>query len=321
MFKFILVTLLYFSWKNIILYLIDKIKWEIARAKKQKINKKIDPNELTYRQKVKKYQNYAFNEGKQKTKFYIIYLIGLIITLIATALTSLNSFVYLFILICLFIPFFIDYYLFQSFKTVIEKRDKIIDRMLNLKFARMGRVQNKGEMLDISKELEILEWEDAYTPVKLRMTIPVNFDPLQSESFLEQFNVMFGKTRAWAPDEEDKDYPGWQYEAGAVTLKAIEALPNMANWHEGYLLNDHCAWSFFPLAIGTQGGVMMKDPHTGEDVHVLGFDLAGETPKLAKKLGFYCGPELQSGVSPQVLVVGATGGGKALGLNTEIYEE
>ena len=87
-------------------------------------------------------------------------------------------------------------------------------------------------------------------------------------------------------------------------------------WDEHYIINENIAWSFFPLGLGVEGGVLLENPETGEMEHVLGLDLNGNQVKLAKKKGLTIGNELVR--SPQTLVGGQTGGGKALSLDTEI---
>lgn len=301
--------LLYTIYVPMSIFLVNLLKEELTRSfSRGRRNKKIDPDKLTYKEKVSKYWTYIKSDKTLKTKFYIIYSsMALFVT--AIGYFSIN-YPFLFILLFFLIPskFALNSIMFKACDNVIQERDKILNRMLDLKFSRMGKATKTGLLPD---ELEVLEWEESIKPTKVRMTIPVNFEPLAVDVFLLQWNVMFGDGREWAPDVTG-DEKGWDFISGFVTLKAGEPMPNMAPWSAHYVLNEKCPWSYFPLAIGVQGGILMDSPDGKSKEHILGFDFAGNAPKEGKKKGYYVGDELQSGASPMCLVVGATGGGKSV---------
>lgn len=216
---------------------------------------------------------------------------------------------------------FVGYIIFITrAKNDLAELDKLFERMMVLKRSCMGLATAKEDEPTFDTEFEVLEWDkNGLFPKRLRIMLPVTFDSLRSEEFLTRFNLAFGGDHAWAPDIEDKDFPGWQFKKGVLTLKSDDPLPDKAMWSADWLNPEYCAWSFFPLAIGTQGGTMMPDPETGEEVHIIGTDFFGEQQKLAKRNEFWCSQEILA--SPQVLIAGATGGGKSLAVDTLIYEE
>lgn len=202
------------------------------------------------------------------------------------------------------------------YKPIKNERNDFFERLYSLKRDNMGLTGDKPKdnAIDYKKEFEILEWGTNHvTPKRIRIYIPTRFDSIGSESFLEKFNLFFAAGSTWAPDRSDPNDAGWNFPAGHVTLMRMKPLPKTAAWSEKYLLNDNIAWSFFPIALGSQNGVKLVDDD-GNEEFVLGFDVAGAQSKLAKKKGLQIGNELVA--APMVLIAGGTGGGKSLSLDT-----
>lgn len=242
----------------------------------------------------------------------IIYLIGLggvVAGVMAENMTlSLSMFIFP------FLTWIAATFLYRPIK---NKREVLYERLHSLKAGRMGLVDKvrKDGFVDYNKEFQIIEWEDNYiTPKKIMITIPTKFDELSIPNFMEQFNLHFGAGTKFAPDRSTEN-PGWNFTEGQVILVRTPPLPKRAEWDEEYLFNDDIAWSFFPMALGSENGVKITD-NEGKEKFVLGFDLAGEQAKMAKKKGVQIGEEVV--LAPQVLIAGGTGGGKALSSDTPI---
>lgn len=213
----------------------------------------------------------------------------------------------------LLVPFVVAAISVSLFRPIKVKRDALYSRLYSLKRDRMGLIERGTSGIEnYDSEFEILEWKDDYiSPARMRLFLPTKFDSLAETSFTEQLNLHFGGGSKWAPDRSNPEDSGWNYTAGHVNFMHMPPLPTLAIWDEHYILNDKIAWSFFPLALGVENGVKLYNPKTGKDEYVLGFDVAGEQKKIK---GTQVGPEVVQ--SPQVLIAGGTGGGKALRSNT-----
>lgn len=251
---------------------------------------------------------------KNKIIFFSFYAIGFI--LIAIAMFTEN---YKIIPISFFLPFVAIAFSRVIYLPIKKKRKWTMDKIYSFKQDRMGLVEkvNKNELVDYSKEFEILEWhEDNISPKKIVMSIPTKFDSVGSNNFMEYFNESFGKVATWVPDKSDPENPGWNFPEFKVTLTQTEPLPDSAMWSAHYVLNEDVSWSFFPLGIGSENGVrMMKEDGSGYE-HVIGFDVNGGQTKLAKERGLAIGNEIVT--APMVLLAGGTGSGKALSVDTKI---
>ena len=146
--------------------------------------------------------------------------------------------------------------------------------------------------------------------------MPTDFDILSVDGFLESFNLVFGGNGQWIADVDDKQYSGFDFNAGVAAIKVSGKLPPMAMWSEMYLDKKDIHWSYFPLALGSENGVPIVNKETGETEHVLGFAVNSGQEKLSKKNGVQIGPEVTS--SPQILIAGGTGGGKSLSSKTAV---
>lgn len=198
---------------------------------------------------------------------------------------------------------------------IIKGREQIYRKMFEIGKSTLGLSAEYAEQPQAV--INILEWRDVLRPSKVRFEVPTTFGADSEESFLRQFNQVFGTETTWvAFNDPESGKPGWNYEEGFVTLKETPPLPTMAPWHERYVLDPNIAWSFFPIGLGVENGVELTNPETGQVENVLGFDLSGEQVNLAKKMGTKIGPEITT--SPMVLCAGGTGGGKALAVDTPV---
>lgn len=241
--------------------------------------------------------------------FWSLMGVGIVLSLIGMFTSfSMIMFGYLF-------PVIAAYYAYFASRAMLDEQRKSLQRLFDTKKASMGLVSSPSDN-NFDAEFKILKWgKDKVSFDQILLYIPTQFDQLATGSFLEKINQNFGGDTAWVADEES-DTHGWDFVGGKVTIKRTPALPGRADWNAHYLLNDRIAWSFFPLGLGTGGGVPLKNPKTGKEEHVLGFDLQGLEPKLAKKQGFDVGPEIVA--APMSLVSGGTGGGKSLAETTPV---
>lgn len=256
--------------------------------------------------------NFLIKEDKRatlgmKNKVIIIslYVIGLLATIGLSAMGNLA----LATLLTLF-PFIVAIVGNKLYAPIRKGKEEIYERIMSVKRDSMGLANRKGDAT-FDTEFEVTEWKDYFTPVKLKLFIPTNFDSLREEEFLQKFNQFLGAGSRWAPDRSNPEDQGWNYTKGHVNLMHMPPLPTKAMWNERYLLNDSIAWSFFPLALGVENGVKLHNDETDEDEFVLGFDVAGAQSKMK---GVQVGDEVQQ--APMSLVSGGTGGGKSLSVDT-----
>lgn len=245
-----------------------------------------------------------FLPGQDRFYLISIYLFGLTLSLVSD-FTQKPSF-FLMSIAVFFVSIF--YSLITSRKP-LENRDKL--------FRKMAEVASSGLGLDKKKALEdpysivnVTKWANPLQPTEIKFPIPMTFDHFAGPSFIEKFNQFFGRSYTWVTNGDE----GWDYEENIVTLTAVAPLPNKAPWSEHYVLTKGIAPSFFPIALGSENGVEIPNPHrNGEVENVLGFDVQGT---MMNSKEFKVGPEISA--SPQGLVGGGTGGGKAAAITTPI---
>lgn len=327
MIQSLLVSVLMYVFFFVIVYsALTMITRLIKRKFRERMRIKIDSRKLqekTLTKKIMRAIMFTIKEDKRNTKgiknrtiFFSIYLIGLLLS-IGMAFMNKVGFVLVFSLIFYLAIIIFSYY---STKNLFIERDKVLDKIYTIKQRRMGLVEKplRNEAINYDSEFKVTEWDKDYVhPKRIIMSIPVDFDQLACNSFLEQFSLYFGTQGAhWVPDRANKEHPGWDFVGGYAALMKTDPLPLRADWSEKYLLNDRVSWSFFPIALGSENGITLVDPKTKKETHLLGFDLAGTERKLAKKKGFQIGDELVA--APMVLIAGGTGGGKALECDTPV---
>lgn len=285
----------------------ETIKNRMSQGKRRLIRQTKDSKiELSFKQRVKLEKNFGLKEyskKKEMKKFYI----GI---MIFPALISLFN-VYVGIFFAIIFPYI--YYLFNHSKIKQELNDRhiMLERMITFKQRKMGLINSQSNIYDYGSEFQFLEWGEDLKPTKLRIFLPVTFDPLGSTRFIGDFSIAFGRGRPFELDLEDKECPGWNTDKGVATLKLQEALPTKADWDAHYIENEIVQWSFFPLGISSKGGIPIQNPHTGEIERVVGVDLSGDQRKYCEKNGIVVGNDITA--SPMTLVAGVTGGGKSVG--------
>lgn len=252
------------------------------------------------------------NRGNNKMTFILILILGLILS-VATVLLNMSIII---TVLTWLIPAVAIGYSMATSKDVMKARDEFYERVVAVKRDKMGLVRGKDVNGPLTDEVLVRKWVDLTIPDNLLIKMPESFDAIRESQFMSAFNEKMSANGRWVADRDDEEYGGFNYQKGYAVLKRVKPLPRRADWHEKWVLNDRVAWSFFPLAIGSENGVPVIDPETGEEVHVLGFALGSHQNKLADKMGFQVGDEITS--SPQVLIAGGTGGGKSLDISTPI---
>lgn len=247
---------------------------------------------------------------QNRQMFFLIWGIGLAAVVLGAFLENWKIYIPSY-----FIFFFATGFGISASKDILEKREKMFRRMFEIAQSKMGLSSEFSE--NPQQAIRVLEWADPLKPNKVQFDVPTTFGQEGEEGFLRQFNQVFGNETAWVPfDDAENGVPGWNYEEGTATFRAVPPLPTMAPWDEHYVIGEGVAWSFFPIALGVENGVALPNPQTGEVENVLGFDLSGEQTKIGKKAGLTVGPEITT--SPMVFVGGGTGGGKSLSVETLI---
>lgn len=289
-------------------YFLEDTKRRYRLKFKIKQEKDTNPlNSLTYKARFDRSKAFAFSSDFSKRNLAIFLYI---LFLIAPALLSIKFLLYS-LIGAILSPFILVSVMNGITKKELEQKDSIINRMLTFKRSSMGLVNANSNVLTYTDEFEILEYdEDDKKPSKIRLYLPVNFDPIRATKFLEEFSIQFGRGRPFEIDKNDKDFPGWDTDKGVATIILEEKLPDVAMFDEHYLEDPSVQWSFFPLGIGSKGGIPIKNPKTGKIEHVVGIDVDGTQSKYCKKNNIPIGQDITA--APMTLVAGGTGGGKSV---------
>lgn len=185
-----------------------------------------------------------------------------------------------------------------------------VDSFLQFKKQAMGLVNNQTTLFTYQTEFDVVTWGPDRQPEKIRLFLPVGYDQLQMSQFLEGMSNGFGRGRPWELDNADQDFPGLDMDKRIATIALQAPLPGKAIWTDYWLNNDIVQWSFFPLGLGSKGGLPIPDPETGEEVRLIGFDVNGAQQKFCAKQDIYTGPDIMP--SPHAILCGVTGGGKSV---------
>ena len=211
----------------------------------------------------------------------------------------------------------------RSAHKVVKHQEYVLNRMYEIAQPKLSLpIQDPA-----AAHVRVLEWRDYTKPDRVEIDVPSIFGESGEEGFLKQFNQVFGRESAWVPDSKapKKDEktgetapgePGWNYDKGIVTLRAVPPLPSRADWKAHYVLSPAIAWSFFPIALGVEHGTTLIHPETGVKENVLGFDLSGQQGKAAKEAGEEMSTKIAK--SPMVFIGGGTGGGKAMSVDEKV---
>lgn len=285
-----------------------------------RIRNQLEAPKETLLSKVNNSLGFINREDKRKT-FGIPHKTLIIALYIVLALTTV-IFAYLGLtmptILMVFSPYIVWIVAYILYAPIKVGREQLYHRLYEFKSGRMGLVDKvkRGSAISYEEEFQILEWDEDYlSPLKMRMSIPTKFDELAIEGFMTQLSLHFGRQSKWTADMSDPNDAGWNFTKGHVSLVWTPHLPTLAMWDEKYLFDERIAWSFFPMGLGSENGVQITN-EDGKVEHVLGFDLAGEQEKLSRKQEVQVGSEVV--LSPQVLIAGGTGGGKALSVDTKV---
>ena len=167
-----------------------------------------------------------------------------------------------------------------------------VDSFLQFKKQAMGLVNNQTTLFTYQTEFDVVTWGPDRQPEKIRLFLPVGYDQLQMSQFLEGMSNGFGRGRPWELDNADPDFPGLDMDKRIATIALQAPLPGKAIWTDYWLNNDIVQWSFFPLGLGSKGGLPIPDPETGEEVRLVGFDVNGAQQKYCAKQNIYTGPDI-----------------------------
>lgn len=283
-----------------------------SMSNKKRPAKLTDPNVLPLRKQISRWRTFGFKESSNKIIIIVAYIISIIISPIVSLFNILFA-----ILLLLVLPWI---FVLINKKLVIKEiteKDTLITRMLEFKRANMGYVSKDVSIFNYQQEFEILEYDkEDKKPSKLRIYLPVTFDPINKDSFIGKLSIQFGRGRPFELDETDKDYPGWDPDKGVATLLLVEPLPTKAMWKASYITHPDVQWSFFPLGLGSRGGLPIKDLETGEEIHLIGYDVDGAQKDYCDKNNIPVGLDIIA--SPHSLGAGVTGGGKSVSQNNII---
>lgn len=322
MIKILLFLIAYFTIPPLILFFgrmsKEKMKQQMMGRKRSATALRADSMKEGFNAKLSKRIKFTMKDPRKKPipykmTFYGIYLGGAAVAGLAGFLLSWK--LMLASLVMAYISFIFSY---ATSDKLIRQRDETLKRMLEVKGSKMRFMQrDKGVPPSPASEFRVLEWnEDLTFPTRLHLYMPTDFDILEVDKFLESFNLVFGSNGQWISDDEDEQYGGFDFNAGVAAIRVSTPLPKRADWHERYLNEKDIHWSFFPLALGSENGVPVFNEELQKTERVLGFAVNGGQEKLSAKNGVVIGKEVTS--SPQALIAGGTGGGKALSSKTSI---
>lgn len=299
----------YFAIIPAVTYVINSSKGKNAKV----VDTSINPTEtMPYPSKLRRWMRFGFKEYSKKHLVIGLYVFSILITPIVGIFSLWYAIPLLFIM-----PFLYGVILKTLVSKELNEKDTLIVRMLEFKRSKMGLVERKSNLLTYQQEFMILENDpDDGKPSKIRLFLPVNFDPIGADKFLSEFSIQFGRNRPFEIDKLDKDYPGWDTNTGVATIVLEKPLPTKASWEEWYITHPAVQWSFFPLGLGSKGGIPLTNPETGEEIHLIGYDVDGAQKSYCDKNGIPIGADIIA--SPHSLGAGVTGGGKSVSQNNII---
>lgn len=244
----------------------------------------------------------------RRSVYWILRLVGLVVAVVGGLLG-----LYIALLFAAVFYYAATVYGYISSDKLMKAREAVYERMFTIARTKLG--VSPEHSANPQAVIEVLEWSDGIKPQKVKFDIPDTFGEEGTESFLKQFNLIFGRETAWVPsDNPETGEPGWNFDKGTVTINAVPPLPRIAPWSEHYVINDAIAWSFFPIGLGVENGLELPNPNTGLVENVIGFDFSGLQAKAAQEAGLKMSQTI--GVSPMILIGGSTGGGKSLASET-----
>lgn len=174
-----------------------------------------------------------------------------------------------------------------------------------------GKVHPQSGLYTYTYEFTIDGYDDSGYPNKMTLNLPIGVDNSNELAVTSKFSTQLGQGRPWEID--DSEGPAWDMAAHQLHLALLDPLPETAMWSEEYIFNEAIDPYYFPLGIGSKGGVVIENSKTGKKERVVGYDPHGGQWKLMKKLGLASPRQPASMInSPQVIGAGKTGGGKSV---------
>lgn len=311
--KPLLIIILYFS-------AIQLTFWFKTQLFPKRRQVKLSKDELTPQQKFSRERKFGLKEFSKKRMLLAIYMASFIIPLGVSYKNYLAG-----LLFAWLFPWVMVTVTTNLVKRELGDKDRMIQSILDLKKKNMGLCKNESSIYNYQSEFEILEYDkDDGEPSKFRIYLPVTFDPITMTDFLAKFTIAFGtdrggqqgQTRPFELDMTDEEYPGINMNKKVATIKIEAPLPTRASWEEWYITHPDVQWSFFPLGLGSKGGIPIKNPETGEEIHLIGYDVDGAQKSYCDKHGMTVGADIIA--SPHSLGAGVTGGGKSVSQNNII---
>ena len=118
-----------------------------------------------------------------------------------------------------------------------------IKNFIQMKKQNMGLLHPESGIYTYTYEFTIDSVDSNNYPDKLSIFLPIGYDPLQQDSFLEKITTQLGRGRPWEVDEEAG---GWDITNQVAHIVLLQPLPGSAPWSAEYVLNPDVAWSFLP---------------------------------------------------------------------------
>lgn len=239
--------------------------------------------------------------------FYTIYGLGAIATIVGF---GLQSFTITLIGALLWYTYF-TFGLVNSLKPV-----RVINRKLDIMYGIAAASIKYESNLDHtnSKKIKVIRWSDPITPQMISFELGPNLTRNVQEPFMQAFNLYFGEESTWVPSyDQELEHKGWDFPNGILHIYSVPPLPQKAKWSTHYVNGEGISWSWFPLGLGVEGGVEQPNPETNEVENVIGIDVSGLQDGEGAKAGIRVHPSIVA--SPQILIAGRTGGGKAIDVN------
>lgn len=293
--QFFVFFILYFSIPYIFYMFFVNIKNQLSFNKRAK--KQTNKLQLNYIEKTNLYRKYGLSTYSKKNTIRALFIVFSIIPA-AVSLVSLVVAIPLVIIL----PYLFIFINRTLIKREYDEKENTIDRILTFKRKEMGLIDTESNKYNYNAEFEILEWHTVKDINKIKLFLPVTFDPLYKDLFLEKFSTQFGDGRPFEIDNTDEKIKGWDTGIGQVILTAQKPLPTMATWDKRYLEDPTIQWSFFPLGISSKGGVPLINPETGEEERIVGFDLTGDQRKYCDKNKLHVDSDITA--SPMTLIAG-----------------
>lgn len=199
-----------------------------------------------------------------------------------------------------------------------QQQQDFVGAFLEFKKKAMGLANPRSSLYTYYYEIDNIQWDEENKPTDFEIYLPVGYDSLQYNTFLDKLSQQFGRGRPFETNNEIAGRIGYDSENRIAIITLQQPLPDLAMFDERYVLNDTVQWSYFPLGIGSRGGIPFKDPNTGEEIRLCGFDVNGAQQKFLKKKGIFVGGDLMP--SPHAIMAGVTGGGKSVCQRSVIFE-